>query len=210
MDIIKEMLTGQMDMQEFSILLKTSETLRNDLRSLIPKEIIEDRENKLWQKTSYEMLKKYDFDLVLLLESMFRFDGSISDNLNIFGTISTIFCYLYPTTICTKKYRDRFSLYLDSIRDCFDGPEVTELVQRIIQDALLENTRKKQQHYAKSRIKTYFHVESKTPRWIQGPEWPMGASSPMRFISQERINESVHYHFEDIDSGERRIVKQYY
>ena len=63
---------------------------------------------------------------------------------------------------------------------------------------------------------TNFHKEStnteegKKPRWIQGPAWPMGKLSPMLFVSQHRFSDGVDYAFEDVDTGESYVVREYY
>ena len=67
-------------------------------------------------------------------------------------------------------------------------------------------------------IKELFHIESnKYPRWIQSPEWPIGENGvPMRFVSQKRKKgkeyETILYTeflFEDVKTGEQRVVEQF-
>ena len=64
---------------------------------------------------------------------------------------------------------------------------------------------------AKRQLEELFHTEGgKKPRWIQGPAWPMGKQSPMRFVSQKRFSDGVDYVFEDADTGEQSVVREYY
>lgn len=212
MENIRKFLEGEMGMDEFLPLLKSDEQLRNDIRSLIPPDATNNREHGLWKKHSYSTAQAYNFDVLQLLEHMFRMDGSISDNLNIFGTLKVFFCYCNPDTVCTSVYKDSFMLYLDAVGEYFDGPEVNAQVMKIIEKALELNTASKRKQYAKQAVREFFHVDKRGsyPRWIQGAEWPMGESSPMRYVSRKRKGECVQYLFEDVDTGTKKIVEQYY
>lgn len=56
-----------------------------------------------------------------------------------------------------------------------------------------------------------FHIKNrKFPRWVQGPAWPMGKNSPMEYLGQRRDGELVALRFRDVDTGEDRIVEQFY
>ena len=58
---------------------------------------------------------------------------------------------------------------------------------------------------------THPDVEGQTrPHWIQGPEWPMGKNSPMKYLSRKRDGERVIFTFQDVDTGEIREVEQFY
>ncbi len=211
MEIIQKMLAGQIEMKEFVALLRNDGAVQNAIKTLIPQEAKNNKSNELWKKISFETLQKYDFSLFALLMQMCRFDNSIPDNLNIFATIRRVYCFLHPEFICTKKYEELFELYLDTTRDCFDGPEVKQLVCDIVENAYFISSKKKQLEQAKNDIQKHFHVtNTRCPRWINGPEWPMGNLSPMRFVSQTRCGETVKYQFEDVDKGTLKVVEQYY
>jgi hypothetical protein len=156
-------------------------------------------------------MEKYGFDLYRLLLHLHKFDLSIPDNLNIWSSIRHFYAYLHPEVELTNAYHDAFDLYLSAIMDCFDGPEVRHLVLKVIQDACGQPTKKKRLEYAKSEIRSLFHVVGTgRPRWIQGPEWPMGKYSPMQYVSKKNRGEVVLYLFQDVDTGEVRTVEQYY
>lgn len=212
MNPIEQMLTGQMEMREFIPLLKNDETTRKEINMLIPEQAKRNREHDFWEKRiSYTSLRNSDFDLIKFLNWLARFDGSIGDNLNIFAIIQAVYLYHCPDLPCTQRYKDAFQLYLDVTKDCFDGPEVHDLVQKIIQNALALKGKGKRIALAKTEIQRLFHTEnSKRPRWIQGAEWPMGHLSPMRFISQTRKGEAVQFLFEDVDTKKVRIVEQFF
>lgn len=210
MTIIEKMLSGEMEMREFISCLSDG-SVQEDLRALIPQEAKGNREHPLWKCHAYSPLQANAFDLFAFVKKMHRLDGSIADNLNIWGTIRAFYHYHHPDFAFTTIYEDRFHLYLDSVHDCFDGPEVSGCVEDIINRALALKTKTAQRAYAKEEIKKAFHVtDKKRPRWVQGPEWPMGANAPMQFLSQKRVGELTKYWFEDVDTQEKRLVEQFY
>lgn len=56
-----------------------------------------------------------------------------------------------------------------------------------------------------------FHIKDrKFPRWVQEADWPMGKNSPMEYLGQRKDGELVALRFRDVDTGEERIVEQFY
>lgn len=211
MNAIERLLTGEMEMSVFLSLVETDAALQEQLRNLVPSEAVNNPDHELWKKYSYWAVAQFEFDFYMRLMSCYRFDLSLGDNLNIFSSIRRFYFYTHPTLTCTTKYEDAFDLYLDVVKDCYDGPEVRELVQKIVYDAIPEKTKKARREKARLEIENQFHINGKNkPRWIQGPEWPMGQSSPMEFISQKRSKEYVEYLFEDFDTKKQRLIVQHY
>lgn len=211
MPIIEQMLTGEISMREFIAALDSDKHLQKAVFDLVPQEARYNPDHPLWKGFSYDSIKKHDFDLYRLLLTRMDFDGTIGDNLNIFAYIHYFYVYQHPEIKATEQYDKAHSLYLTVIRDCFDGPEVYHVVEEIINNALALPTKKQQIAYAKSEIASKFHVADKCiPRWIQGPEWPMGINSPMVFLSRQRKGEFVNYNFEDYDTKEQRTVVQFF
>ena len=206
---IEKMLSGQIEMSEFVRQLESNLDVQASIKKLIPYEAIENPSHEFWALISYGSLQANEFDFMKFLQWICRFDNTIRDNLNIFGTIQAAYLYHYPDTRCTTRYYDAHGLYLDVIKDCFDGPEVRPIIEDIIQTALKQSTKKKRVEQAKREVLHSFHIsDNKKPRWIQGPEWPCGTNSPMKFISQKRQEEHVQYLFEDVDTNEVCIVTQ--
>lgn len=84
-------------------------------------------------------------------------------------------------------------------------------MEQIVTDSMQLPSKAKRIKQAKTTVSTNFHVHNnRRPRWIQGPEWPMGVNSPMEFIAQKKAGDTVNYEFKDVDTGYTRIVKQYY
>lgn len=211
MDRIKKLLTGELTMQAFIPLLQTNEDVQNQLRSLLPQEACYNPQHPFWERISYDSVQRNGFDYYKFLCWMCRFDSSLGDNLNIFDAVKRVYTYTNPNITCTTVYDEAFDLYLDAVGDCFDGPEVVDLVQQLINEALLVSQKTKRKHLVKQKIQHLFHIEDrKRPRWIQGAEWPMGKNSPMQFVNQRKQSELVSYTFKDVDTKELKEVIQFY
>lgn len=205
------MLTGQIEMKEFVTVLQSDKESQDTISKLVPQEAVNNPEHEYWTTAPYKALEQNSFDYYRLLLKICHFDDSIGDNLNLFSSLARGYQYYHPELHCTSKYEEGFDLYLDVIRDCFDGPEVSSVVEQIINDAILIKSKSKRLKEAKANVKAQFHVVNKQyPRWIQGPEWPMGVESPMRYVGRKRISDGVAYSFVDVTTGAIRIVEQYY
>lgn len=208
---IQSMLSGKMEMREFIKLLKMDPITQEEVKNLVPKEAINNADHGFWKNIAFSSLKNNNFDFIRFLQWKSKFDGTIEDNLNIFGSIRRAYLFYDSDFKCTSIYEDKFDLMLDVIKDCFDGPEVSNLIEEIIIKSLSLKTKKQRIAYAKSEVHTKFHVEGKKrPRWIQGPEWPMGKHSPMEYVETKRRGEQVQYIFRDVDTNDIRIVTQMY
>ena len=93
MNAIEKMLSGHMDMSAFISALKYDENLQTQICDMLPNEAINERSHALWKKISYDSLKKAGFNFLHHLQQMHRFDGSIEDNLNIFGSIYAVYSF---------------------------------------------------------------------------------------------------------------------
>ena len=210
-DIVISFLTGKTDIQIFTALLRISPLLRNYISSLVPKDAVNNENHPYWKNISYSVMKADDFDGWKQICRIVRFDGSLGDNLNLWDSLSTLIRYYDPDIQFTNYYEESFQLYLDAEQDSFEGSEVRDLVNSIVTECLSIKPKTKRIKTAKQRIKEAFHISGRErPYWIQGPDWPMGENSPMKFIGRKRYDEEVHYFFEDVDTGEIRTVIQYY
>ncbi|MBR6577781.1 MAG: hypothetical protein IKK74_02440 [Clostridia bacterium] len=210
-NIVESMLIGEIPMSEFILEVNRTPEAMEQVISIIPKEAIRNPSHGLWQKVSYDWARLCDFNAWEGVCNICRFDNSIGDNLNIWGTLQRIYSYSYPNLPYTTKYQDIHTLYLQAIGDYYGGPEVEDIIENIIIDSLKLKTKSQRIKHAKEQIKKAFHiVDNKKPWWIQGAEWPRGVNSPMQFIEKKRRGEEVRYIFKDIDTGEIRTVVQYY
>lgn len=211
--ILEKMLTNEISMKEYIHLLRTDINIQYELNNIIPQEAKYNQEHSLWQRIAYSFLFEYDFDLYKAIIDRHRFDDSIEDNLNIWGTIHAIYSYEHPDLLYTTKYYDECNLYLEVVKDIYDGYEVHHLVESIIKSVLIHTTKKGERKLiAREKIVDAFHIDNTKiyPRWIQGAEWPMGINSPMEFLKQKRRKEQVEYLFIDVDTQKERTIIQYY
>jgi polar amino acid transport system substrate-binding protein len=72
--------------------------------------------------------------------------------------------------------------------------------------------------FFKEKVKEVFPTAGgKWPRWVQGAEWPLGMNGkPMRFVEQKRKKGKEYanmlytqFFFEDVDTGETRVIDQF-
>ncbi len=62
----------------------------------------------------------------------------------------------------------------------------------------------------KEETKKLFPYETKPPRWIQSPEWPIEENKPLKFIKQAKIDDGFKYYFINEDTQQTKIIEQYY
>lgn len=211
MYLIEQMLTGQMKVSDFIILLKSDKSLQEIIRGFVPQEAIGNRSHAFWKEMSYDALLERNFNFLRLVTDLARFDGTIRDNLNIFYNIRCAYLYYKPDLCCTNKYFDAHDRYLAAVGEYYEGPEVTQTLNKIVEDALFITPKSKSIKEIRAKLKEVFHIsDKKRPYWIQGGEWPMGKNSPMQYISRSKIPDGVKYIFQDVDTGEIREIEQFY
>ena len=90
--------------------------------------------------------------------------------------------------------------------------EATLFIEKEIFSKLPLNISKtEKKKFIKNRFKELFHIEwNKYPRWIQSAEWPIRNDTPCKYIKQRKIGEKIQYIFQDINSGEKILIEQFY
>lgn len=211
MGVLEAFLSGEIDVTEFFAAYEKSKVLRKQINGLIPKEAIGNPSHSLWKRTSYETMAKNRFKITRYLDSILRFDGSFGDDLNLHGTIANIYRYQNPDFSFTTKYKDASNLVLTLCGDYYGGVEVDEQIDKIVREIINVAPKSKRIKEGKNKMAKLFHtVDGKKPYWIQSPDWPMGKKNPMKYVRRRNRGEAVDYYFVDADTGEKRIVTQYY
>lgn len=211
MKVIEQMLTGKLTMSEFAQILLKDKGVQEEIRRLVPAEAKNNQQHSFWDRISFATLEKFNFDYLAFLLSLSRFDGTLGDNLNIFSLIKIAYDYYRPELKYTTEYSEAHEVYLDAVSSYFEGPEVALLLNRLVMDALPVTPKSKRVKLLRDLLKESFHVvDNKRPYWIQGGEWPMGKNSPMQYVERRRISDGIRFIFRDIDTGEIRLVDQYY
>ena len=128
-----------------------------------------------------------------------------------FRPIASIVTVAYPEIVPTKYYDDEQEFYITAAGEYIGGPEVEEQIGALLEAFPRTIGKGKRKKEARAAIRDYFHIKgSKYPIWVQEPEWPMGANSPMEYLSRKREGDLVQFIFRDVDTGEERIVEQFY
>ena len=110
-----------------------------------------------------------------------------------------------PPEFSTTGLRDKLSM------DYLGGEEVDGVIEEVLEKKTEDISVTKFISAAKQELRELFHITPrKYPKWVQEPEWPMGQVSPMMFMGQRKDGELVEFVFQDADTGEERIVTQYY
>lgn len=62
----------------------------------------------------------------------------------------------------------------------------------------------------KEETKKRFPYQSKPPKWIQSPEWPIEDNNPLKFINQTKIDDGFKYSFINEITKQTKTIEQYY
>lgn len=118
----------------------------------------------------------------------------------------------YPDLQESNRFDKEFGFYLDVLGDTYDGPEIEEILDKTLYNIYQKpGTLKERKREAKQFIRSFFHTEDRRyPYWAQGAEWPIGVHSAMKYVSRKRDGDRVQFLFRDVDTGEEKIVEQFY
>jgi len=212
MKIIREFLLGKYHATEFMHEYMHNNELHEFIQGLIPKEAIDDENHVYWKKCIMRGgLECYHFNVREMLYSHCGFGENEEDQREIFHTIRALYLWVNPNQKCTNMYDDKIDFFLDLEQACFGGPEVTHIVKSIANEFIAMRPKSARKKAARERVDAVFHVAGKNrPRWIQGPLWPMGKTSPMEFLGQKRSGNSVYYEFRDVSDHTTKVVRQFY
>ena len=142
--------------------------------------------------------------------------------LNLQGWLYWLMEQLFPEEISVRDntLSEKHSFLLNACPEYIGGVEVEEagIIEDILDSVPEALPKTKRIKEVKSRIKEAFHVSGIVyPRWVQEAEWPVSPSGkPMRFVKQKRKKGKEYenmlytlFYFEDVDTGEERIVEQF-
>ena len=129
----------------------------------------------------------------------------------IFSTIETAILAAYPDTKCTRRYKQNREYYDKALGRSIGGTEVIGYAASILDQFPVTMKAADRVKAGKEALWTAFHIKDrKFPRWAQEADWPMGKNSPMEYLGQHRDGELVALRFRDVDTGEVRVVEQFY
>lgn len=128
-----------------------------------------------------------------------------------FAAIATPVLMVYPVLKPTRLYARNSDYYLNAAGNSIGGNEVADYVDQILDQFPPSMKVSERTKAGKEALWKAFHIKNRNfPRWPQGADWPMGKNSPMEYLSQRQDGELVELRFRDVDTGEIRIVEQFY
>ena len=112
----------------------------------------------------------------------------------------------------TEEYLDKLK-FISEIQPSYVDIEDEEFLNKIIEETPKEIFKTNQKKWLKDRIRSIFRYDSKPPRWIQDPEWPIVNGTPLVFKGQtkeKKDDERVYYYFYNPDTKEEKVIIQFY
>ena len=130
---------------------------------------------------------------------------------SIYNLIQTAVLTKYPDAKWTKRYRQDDDYYFQALGNSIGGKEVMCYAAKVLDQFPRTMKMKDRVKAGKEALWNAFHIKDrKFPRWVHGADWPMGKNSPMEYLGQRKDGELVALRFRDVDTGEERIVEQFY
>ena len=171
--------------------------------------------------SGYIQMEKFPYDVRRMAEWQ-KTPDRLGHQLNLQGWLCRLMEQLFPeeTFHRDNTLSEKHSFLLDACPEYIGGVEVEEagIIEDILDSVPETLPKTKRIKEVKSRIKEAFHVSGIIyPRWVQEAEWPLSPSGkPMRFVKQKRKKGKEYenmlytlFYFEDVDTGEERIVEQF-
>ena len=169
----------------------------------------------------YRSVETYPYDVRRMVEWN-RTPDRLGYQLNLQGWLCRLMEQLVPeeTFVRDNTLSEKHSFMLDACPEYIGGVEVEEagIIEAILDSVPETMPKNKRIKEVKSRIKKAFHVSGIIyPRWVQEAEWPVSPNGkPMKFVKQKRKKGKEYenmlytlFYFEDVDTGEERIVEQF-
>lgn len=166
-------------------------------------------------------VEELPFDAYLNLQQQLSSrGGNLGKYLNIHGLFSRVLVTAFPDEkiVIDQTLHHQYSFMLEACPEYIGGPEADALLEALLEELPKDLNKTKKVKLYKEQVKELFHIEqNKYPRWVQEAEWPLGQNGmPMRFVSQKRKKGKAYdtmlfteFLFEDVETGEQRVVEQF-
>ena len=138
--------------------------------------------------------------------------------LNIHSMFSRILMTAFPEDgiVMDMTLDKKLDFMYDACPEYIGGPEVDHLLDALLEELPADLSKTKRVKLYKEKVKALFPMAGKKyPRWVQEAAWPISPTGkPMRFVEQKKGKDykttmQTHFIFEDVDSGEQRVVEQF-
>ena len=146
--------------------------------------------------------------------------GKLGRYLNIHSMFAKVLTTAFPEDgiVTDQTLHEKFCFMLNACPEYIGGPEVDHLLDELLEKIPAELSKSLRAKLYKEKVKELFPLAGKKyPRWVQEAEWPLSSSGkPMRFVEQKKAKGKelaetmyTHFIFEDVDTGEKRIIDQF-
>ena len=204
---------GRVEARDFMIRFRDDPALAEWLQSIVPEgkvSYIVVPDESTWSGYSNAPVP---FDIFLAIGESVQHPDRLGKQLNVHGTISRLMLEAFPNDDIkeSNKIEKRFDFLLKHCPRSVGGPEADPYIEKILNEIPEDLPTKTRIQMFRARIKEEFHLDGKRyPYWLQEAEWPMNNGKPMRYVSQASKGEMRFYLFEDVETGEERVVFQSY
>ena len=145
-------------------------------------------------------------------------DTLLSRYLNIHDCFSRVLTGAFPEEgiQVDRTLDERYCFMLEACPRYIGGHEADHILEEELSKLPRELDRSHRARLFHKQMKHVFHVRVKHPEWVNDPQWPIGTGGkPMRFLRQRRRLGKEYqgtcctrYYFEDLETGEIRVVEQ--
>lgn len=208
--VILDFVQGKMTYDEFEAAYSLSPEIWTHIENMLTPEIMNDPSSPFWTRSNRSTLESNGF-CVRSAALAFGFDSQFG-RVRAHSLISDLVEFTYPDIPRKDPPEHSPESLLEKLGlDYLGGAETDDLIRNTLYQKQDFPSAKERNRALKQELRQLFHIAPrKVPKWAQSPEWPMGEHSPMAFVGQKLDGELVTYIFRDLDTGESRIVEQYY
>ena len=209
-NFVLEFVRGRLTFEEFGSYLHDNPHIWMDIQALLTEEMKNDPNCSFWNRTNYQIHLANNFD-VKAAALAFGYHSEYGKS-RLHMVISDLVEYTYPTIVRRFPISCTPTDILEQVGMSYvEGDETEPLLRQLVCDIPDTLTKKEKAHLLKESIRKSFHlVPRKVPKWVQEPEWPMGEHMPMEFVQQHREGDLVKFTFRDVETGELRVIEQFY
>lgn len=201
---------GRVEARDFMIRFRDDPALAEWLQSIVP----EGKVAYMTDPNAMEwMLVEIPYDIHFQIDKDIEKFDDLGNQYNVHCEISRLILEVFSDEGIEKsnKFKKRFNFLIKNCPNSVGGPEADAYIGKILNEIPEDLPTKTRIQMFRARIKEEFHLDGKRyPYWLQEAEWPMNNGKPMRYVSQASKGEMRFYLFEDVETGEERVVFQSY
>ncbi len=180
--------------------------------------------NIFWNEYQNNVEYKKSFEVKLGDKFRCFGKGTVNEHLMIYSPDTSMGKAVIHSDICryleyngyvfnkSTKYHDELQFRRD-IQPSYINIEDEKFLNQIISELPNDLSKTNQKKWLKDKIKNIFKYDSKPPKWIQNPEWPIIDGKVLVFKSQtkeQKNDERIFYTFYNPETKEEKVVIQFY